>query len=54
MPDERRNHGAEGSGMSEDQVTQEHRSVYKGFVRYSVYSIVVIILVLAGMALFLL
>ena len=54
MLDKRRNHGAEGSGMSEDQVTRERRSVYNGFVRYSVYGIVVIIVILAGMALFLL
>ncbi|NIA70283.1 aa3-type cytochrome c oxidase subunit IV [Pelagibius litoralis] len=40
--------------MSEDQSHREHQTNWKGFVRFITWSTVFVVVVLAGMALFLL
>ena len=40
--------------MSDDQMLVEHKRVYQGFVKGSIWSVVAIFIVLAGMAIFLL
>ena len=40
--------------MSDDQLLREHQSIWKGFVRFITLSTAFVILVLAGMAIFLL
>ena len=39
--------------MSDDEMLTRHKRTYEGFVKGSVYSIIAIAIVLAGMALFL-
>ena len=39
--------------MADDEMLKSHQETFKGFVKISIYSTVFVIIVLAGMALFL-
>ncbi len=44
----------QGNDMSDDPLLREHQSNWKGFVRLMTYSTALVVLILVGMALFLL